>query len=201
MLAGMWRVSLVIAAFAGVFSFASAAEAKSVFLNETNIDGVVGQHFDNCSVDIDAQGNVHITARGYKVQVQSPQPATPPPQVAVMKRYWLVTENKSPGMDQYDLDVLINNQTVKRIQSRDESVYVEITKYLHAGDNTVYVVAKKNIENGQRRSTSPYHYSRIIIGEGTVNDKTIVIDKQLLDYRRTAAETTDFADPFTVEGR
>lgn len=195
----MLRTALFIFS-AGVF-WASAAEAKSVFLNETNIDGVVTQHFDNCTVDIDAQGNVHITARGYKVEVQKPQQATPPPQTAISKRYWLVTENRSPGMDQYDLEVLINNQTVKKIQSKDESVYLEITRYLHAGDNNVYIIAKKNIEGGQRRSTSPYHYSRVIIGEGTVNDKTIVIDKQLLDYRRTAAELSDFADPFTVEGR
>lgn len=185
----------------GAFLWAGAADAKSVFLNETNIDGVVAQHFDNCSVDIDAQGNVHITARGYKVEVQKPQPAPPPPQTAIAKRYWLVTENKSPGMDQYELEVLINNQTVKKIQSKDESIYIEITRYIHAGDNSVYVIAKKNIEGGQRRSTSPYHYSRIILGEGTVNDKTIVIDKQLLDYRRNASELTDFADPFTVEGR
>ena len=191
----MWRASLFLC---GIFA-STTAQAKSVFLNESNIDGVVAQHFDNCSVDIDAQGNVHITARGYKVEVQ--KPPTPTPQSAVAKRYWLVTENKSPGMDQYDLEVLINNQTVRKIQSKDESVYVEITRYLHAGDNSVYVVAKKNIEGGQRRSTSPYHYTRVIIGEGTVNEKTIVIDKQLLDYRRTAAELTDFADPFTVDAR
>jgi hypothetical protein len=183
-----------------VFLWGSAAEAKSVFLNEVNIDGVVGQHFDNCAIDIDAQGNVHITARGYKVEVQKPQQATPPPpQTAVSKRYWLVTENRSPGMDQYDIEVLINNQTVKKIASKDESVYLEITRYVHAGDNSVYIIAKKNLDGGQRRSTSPYHSTRVIIGEGTVNEKTIVIDKQLLDYRRNAGETQNFSDPFTIE--
>ena len=191
----MWRIAAVFLLWGG------AVEAKSVFLNETNIDGVTAQHFDNCVVDIDAQGNVHITARGYKVEVQKPTPATPPPQTAATKRYWLVTENRSPGMDQYELEVLINNQTVKKIFSKDESIYVEITRYIHAGDNSVYIIAKKNIEGGQRRSTSPYHYTRVIIGEGTVNEKTIVIDKQLLDYRRTAAEIENFADPFTIEGR
>ncbi len=186
------RIALIL------FFAASSAEARSVFLNNVNIDGVQSQHFENCTVDIDAQSNVRLTCNGYKVQVAQQPPPSP---AALTQRYWLVTQNPTPSMDQYDIEILVNSQTVKRVQSKDESVYLEITRFLHPGTNQVYIVAKKNLDGGVRRSTSPQHSSRVIIGEGTVNEKTIVIDKQLLDYKRSAAESQDFADSFTIEAR
>ena len=47
-----------------------ALAAPSVTLNGVPIDGVTGQRFDNCSVVIDGQGNIHITAKGYAVKAE-----------------------------------------------------------------------------------------------------------------------------------
>ena len=179
---------------------ATPAWAKSVYLNNVQIDGLTNQKFENCTVEIDAQGNVFITAKGYRVESVG-QPKDQPPPAALTKRYWLVSENKNPGMDQYDLELIVNGTSVKKISTKDEQFYLEITKYMRKGNNQVYILAKKNLEGGQRRSTSPYHVVRLIIGEGVMTERTIMIDKQLLDYKRTAAEVESFTNQFDLEAR
>src|SRR5512138_1711626 len=57
---------LVVLAAAGVA--VPAAAGPSVTLNGVNIDGVTSQKFENCTVTIDAQGDVHIEAKGYAVK-------------------------------------------------------------------------------------------------------------------------------------
>ncbi len=186
-----------IAFFAVISLIASAAEAKSVYLNNVNIDSLTAQKFENCTVEIDAKGNVYITAKGYRVEVAG-TPATPPPRPTT-KRYWLVTEKPGRGLDEWEIEVFINNQFVKKVQSKDEQVYLEITKYFQGGTNNVLMVAKKKIEGEARKSTSAAHYSRVIIGEGEMAKDTIVIEKQLIDYRRNASELGNFADTFPIE--
>ncbi|HEX9049560.1 MAG TPA: hypothetical protein VF841_03420, partial [Anaeromyxobacter sp.] len=54
------------------------ASAASITLNGVNIDGVTSQRFENCTVTIDAQGDVHIEAKGYAVKTGgTPAPAAP----------------------------------------------------------------------------------------------------------------------------
>src|SRR5512133_2783462 len=115
---------LVATALAGAAAPASAG--PSVTLNGVNIDGVTSQRFENCTVTIDAQGNVHIEAKGYAVK--SAGPADPAPRTGagaasavttgtaagagvaaarpgkVTRRYFLATENTPPG-PQYDLAI------------------------------------------------------------------------------------------------
>jgi hypothetical protein len=184
--------------FAAVFlGLAHTASAKSVYLNNVNIDGVVGQKFENCTVEIDAKGNVFITAKGYRVEVAPQQPAPSAPRPA-NKRYWLVTEKPARGMDEWEIEVFINNQFIRKVGPKDEQIYLEVTKYFVGGTNQVMMVAKKKIE-GERKSASPQHYSRVIIGEGEMAKDTIVIEKQLLDYRRNASEMGNYADTFPIE--
>jgi len=68
--------ALALALTAAALGWAGpAAAGPSITLNGVSIDGVTQQRFDNCTVTIDAQGNVHIEAKGYAVKS-----ATPPPQ-------------------------------------------------------------------------------------------------------------------------
>jgi hypothetical protein len=71
----MRRLPLLLAA-AIAAGAAPAAARPSVTLNGVNIDGVTGQRFENCTVVIDANGDVHIEAKGYAVQ--GAEPARPP---------------------------------------------------------------------------------------------------------------------------
>jgi len=59
-----------------------ALAGPSVTLNGVNIDGATGQRFENATVVIDAEGNVHIEAKGYAAKAgegsASPAPAALP---------------------------------------------------------------------------------------------------------------------------
>lgn len=190
----------------GIFILACLAvpatgNAGSVFLNGVNIDGVTNQSFKNCTVEIDAYGNVHIKAKGYAVQgpggTAAPAAPTAPAGGPPSRRYWLVTEKAAPGMAQYDIDLFINSKWVRKFLDKEEHVVMEITKYLRAGPNTVQFVARKNVGSA-RRSQSPQHYFRIIIGEGNSGGRNVMISKKAIDYKRTALETKNYTDKFTI---
>ena len=189
-------------ALAAVLSLApaTAVAAPHIFLNGVAIDGVKSQEFKNCSVRIDEKGNVHITAKGYAVQsggkapdqVEPQNPGAPP-----TKRYFLVTEKAAPGMSQYDIDLFINAKWVRKLLDDEEHIYFEITQHLVQGDNKIRFLAKKNMKDG-RRSTSPNHYFRVVIGEGDMGGRNVMITKKLVDYKRSAFETQDFTNEHTI---
>jgi hypothetical protein len=196
--------SLVVVAVAAVVVVAPDAVA-GVFLNGVNIDGVTGQTFDNCSVTIDDKGNILITAKGYEVHGTPSAPTVPAPPVApppepVSRRYFLVSEQSVLGMTQYDVDVYVNSQWVKRVASAEPQVVFEVTKFMRKGRNVVHFVAQKNTRE-PRRSTDPKHALRVHVGEGTIGDNNVTLDPSLVDYVRTAAETRNFEDEFVVTGR
>ncbi|MBI5512000.1 MAG: hypothetical protein HY903_24850 [Deltaproteobacteria bacterium] len=187
-------------------SVPTVATAASVYLNGVNIDGVTGQVFESCKVEIDANGNVFITAKGYAVQAPGggagakPAPAGPATGAAggaPTRHYYLVTEKAAPGMAQYDIDLFVNAKWVRKFMDSEEHVVMEITKFLVTGPNKVSFVAKKALGQA-RRSASPQHYFRIIVGEGNAGGRNVMITKKAVDYKRTALETRDFQDDFTL---
>jgi hypothetical protein len=122
-------------------------------------------------------------------------PATPSEPV-ITKRYWLVTEQNAPGMTQYDVDVYVNSRWVRRLRGEDPQVITEMTKLLQPGTNTVLLRAHKNVQ-GQRKSYSPGQYFRVILGSGNVGGDQVLIDRPLVNFERTAAQTDDASQEFT----
>ncbi len=182
---------------------AASAKGPSVFLNGVNIDGVTNQSFDNVKVEIDGKGNVLITAKGYEVQkVGTKGPSSPAATTAapVTRRYFLVSETTVPGAPQYEIDIFINSVWVKRISHKEAQNVVEVTKHLRQGKNTVHFSATKVMKDG-RTSTSPTHALKILLGEGNMGGNNVMIDNALIEYERTAAETKNFTDEFTITGR
>lgn len=191
------------------------AHAGSVYLNGVDIAGVTSQTFNNCTVTIDAGGNIFIDAKGYAVAGQAGQPtaaAGAPGTPAVVapqgqapvgapakltQRYWVVTEKAAPGMAQYDVDLFVNSKFVRRFLDAEEHVVLEVTSHMAPGQNKVVLVARKNLK-GSRRSTSPQHYFRIVIGEGESGGRNVMIHRKLVDYKKTAADTADSSDEFLV---
>ena len=175
--------------------------AGSIYLNGTRIDGVTSQKFEKCTVTIDDKGDVYIHAPGYAVHGQASTPAPKTKTVVVpsgsTNRYWLVKDENYPGKTQYDVDIYINSVWFKRVRSNKEQVVQEITKYLRAGSNVVHFAATKNIGQ-QRKSFSPQVYMRIIIGEGNIGGNNVMIENPLIQYKRTANETQNFNDEFTI---
>lgn len=198
-----WQLPLWLALLVGALTAGPALAKGSVFLNGVNIDGVVNQKFENVTVTIDDKGNVLIAAKGYEVQAQTPatKAAQPAPDAGpVTKRYFLVSETAGPGLAQYDVDVFVNSTWIKRVSSNDLQAVVEVSRWMKKGKNTVHFAATK-VMGAERKSSSPVHYLKIYIGEGNMGGNNVMIDNALIEYKRDASETGNFADELVIEGR
>jgi hypothetical protein len=180
----------------------SSTATASIFLNGVNIDGAVNQTIENCTVKIDDKGNVLIIAKGYEVRstiAPPPKPTAPAPE-PVTKQYFLVAQASTPALAQYDVDVFINHVWVKRVVSTESQLVLDVSKHLRKGNNTVHFTAKKNLGEG-RKSEAAAHSLTLHLGEGAVANATVVIDRPLIEYVRTAAELQTFDDDFVIVAR
>jgi hypothetical protein len=192
----------------------------SVFLNGVKIDGVTNQTFRGCDVTIDSSGNVLITAKGYRVErsetktenggapgqtviVQQseigPSPSQAPSRPS--RRYFLVSMQNRTGATQYDVDVIVNGKFVGTIRSKEMQVIKEITGWVHEGGNQVVMAAKKNYGGGARVSSSVADYFKIILGEGTENAGKVTLENPLVEFKRTADETSNPTQEFSFKAK
>ncbi len=192
---------------------APAFAGPSVTLNGVAIDGVTSQKFENCTVTIDAAGDIHIEAKGYAVKTgtapdgravataTASRPADPRPAGGkVSRRYFLATEQTAPGA-QYDLGIFINAQWIREVKASEPQVVMEITKYLRPGPNKVTLAATKRIGAEGRLAMTPDVQLKVVIGEGNVGGGHVMIDVPLVETARTAAELDDRTEEFVVEAR
>jgi hypothetical protein len=204
---------------------APALAAPSITLNGVAIDGVTDQKFENCTVVIDALGNVHIQAKGYAVRSAGDDGrASPPiePQHAgsggglaprsggsstvaglgaakVTRRYFLAAEQTPPG-PQYDLGIFINAQWIREVRSTEQSTVIELTKYLRPGKNKLTLAATKRL-GGERLAFSRDVALKVVVGEGNVGGDHVMIDVPLVEMARTAAEMDDRTEEFVIDAR
>jgi hypothetical protein len=135
--------------------------------------------------------------------VAAPAPAPAPVDTTparITRRYWLVTEQSAVGMSEYDIDLYVNSRWVRKLRNGEEQVISEITRELQPGKNTVLMIAHK-VAGGSRRSESPQHVFKVIIGEGNEGGGNVMIDNPLIRFQRTAAETEDLSEEFTLTTR
>ena len=196
-----------------IFLVPNLGFAASISLNGVPIDGTTNQRFEDCTVVIDQYGNINIIAEGYAASsgaaAATPAAATPAAKEVTpaaiggtpTKRFWVVTDKSAPGLTQYEIDLFINKKWVRTFFAEEKHVVVELTKFLKVGPNKVTFVAKKKIGSAGRKSSSPKHYFRLVIGEGHLGGRNVVITKKLIDYRRTALEAKDFKSDESVTAR
>jgi hypothetical protein len=182
--------------------FSATAAAGSVYLNGVKIDGVTHQKFEKVTVNIDGDGNVLIDAPGYNVRTLSGGNDTTQasPTGTISKKYFLVTEQTSPGSTEYDVDVYVNSKWLRKLRNSDEQIVTEITKNLSPGKNTLMFIAKKE-PNTSRKSFSKNDVFRVIIGEGNMSGDHVMIDNPVVKFERTAADTNDVTQEFTLTTR
>lgn len=215
---------------AAAVACAAAPASAAVYLNGVNIDGVTGQRFDNCTVVIDDRGNVRIEAKGYAVKIDgadappadaqgggqrtSPTPpagaGTPPSGYStpttstypgrLSRRYFLVAEQSVEAGTQYEIDVFVNAQWIRKIQGTDGALPIEVTKYFRPGQNRVFLAAKKAIV-GDRRYYTRDVWMKVVIGEGNVGGDHVMIDAPLVVMTRTAADMDDRNEEYVVDAR
>ena len=165
--------------------------------------GTPSQTFPACEVQIDDKGDVHITAKGFKIETKgaagAPASATETP-AQLSKRYWLVSKQPRKGLAQYDVDVYLNGKLVKKVRAQDDPVILDVTRSVKPGVNEVKLVATKTMGD-KRLSSSPTDTLEIVLGEGAAAGGTVSITKTVVTYVRTAQETRNFADDSRFDGR
>jgi hypothetical protein len=198
------------------------ASARSVYLNGVQIDGVTQQKFEKATVLIDEKGDVYIDAPGYAARIvtppSAPAPAAPAPAAStppaapaatapgaeaparLTQRYFLVTQQSVPGMAEYDIDVYINSKWIRKLRGSEDQVIQDVTRNLQPGKNTILLTARKT-SAGERKSYSPQHTFKVIIGEGNVGGDNVMIDNPVIQFQRTAADTQDVSEEFTLTTR
>lgn len=176
----------------------------SVFLNGVNIDTLRSQKFEKCNaVRIDDRGDVHLDCPGYQVEAQAapaPAPGAAAVAAAITRRYWLVTEENDGAATQYEVDVFVNGKWLRKIKAGEPQVALEITKSLHPGVNKVVFASTKRADGG-RKSASPQSWLKLVVGEGESGANTVTIDNPLIETKRTAADTDNVNEEFTLQGR
>ncbi len=179
----------------------------SVYLNGVNVDSLRSQTFEKCrSVRIDERGNVNLDCPGYQVEQPAAVPAAAPAlaapvaPAALTRRYWLVSEERDGAATQYEIDVFVNGKFVRKVRGGETQVALEITKSLHPGLNKILFAATKHAEQG-RASVSPSSWLKLVVGEGEAGADSITIDNPLVESRRTAADTDNVNEEFTLQGR
>lgn len=186
------------------------AVAGGVYLNGVRIDGVKDQTFEDATVRIDSDGNVHIDAPRYHVTgggsssngetVAERSEGEREESGSLSRRYFLVTRQSQVGATQYDIDVYVNARFIRKLRSDESQVIAELTEYLRPGRNRVLLTARKSIEGG-RRSHSANHTFRVVIGEGDRGGKRVMIDRPIIQFERTAAEVEDVSREFELNAR
>lgn len=194
-----------------------AASAKAVYLNDVRIDDVQGIRnlkLEKATVRIDDKGDIFIDAPGYQIKIVDQGAGGSGGQTSsttlitdenvadakLTRRYFLVTEQSAPGLTDYDIDVYVNSKWVRKLKSSDEQTYWEITRHLTPGRNVILLNARK-VGNGARKSYSPDHVFRVIIGEGNVGGNHVMIDRTVVDFKRTAADQENVSKEFSFVTR
>jgi hypothetical protein len=124
----------------------------------------------------------------------------PPLATQLTRRYFLVSELKDAASAQYDVDLYVNSRWVKKVRSGEEQLVLEITKLLLPGSNKVLLAPTKHMEAG-RKGSAPSSFVRLVIGEGDQAGGKVLIDNPIIDFKRTAAETENVNEEFTLQAR
>jgi hypothetical protein len=177
--------------------------AAEVYVNGVNVEGLTNHTFEKVTVRLDEKGNVQIDAPGYSVKkVALAGEKVEKPDGVITQKYFLVTEQNPLGMTEYDIDLFLNGKYLRTVKSGEDQLVTDISRQLKPGKNQVVIQAKKRYANAMLpKSTSKAHVFRIIIGEGATNLDQVMIEKQLVTFTRTAADTNDITQEFTFTTR
>jgi hypothetical protein len=143
---------------------------------------------------------VQIDAPGYsvkKVNIGGDKP-----EGVITQRYFLVTEQSPPGMTEYEIDLFLNGKFFRTLKNGEDQLVLDITKSLKPGKNQVIVQARKRHADPMvPKSSSRNHVFRVIIGEGNSQTDQVTIEKQMVTFTRTAADTNDTTQEFSFTTR
>ncbi len=174
---------------------AALAFAGTVYINGVRADVPPVTTMAGCEVRFDDQGNVWITAPGYRVAVQEPSGASPavPPNPAYQAApvpaplpgaigsgsWWMVTEdNDSEG---HTVEVVVNGTLVRRVRSGEQQVILDISPWLVSGTNAVTMTALTGSPGGG--------VLQVYLGPGSNQSGTVRLDNPAVRYSRRSTDS------------
>jgi hypothetical protein len=168
--------------------FLCVAQAGTLYVNGTPVDGLKSYAFEQVDVRVDDKGNIWIDAPKYNVSlgeeakgrsstggsradsaVESDLPRG---------SWWLVSEDQ--GSTGHKVAVMVNGQAVKIVESGGQQVIFDISPYLHKGTN---VVTFRNSGTDSPGGAA----LEIMIGPGSIVGSKVTIDRPKLTYKRNSA--------------
>ena len=182
----------------------SAAESVEVYINGTKTTGLIhNQTFSEATIRFDAQGDIHIEAPGYSVEVLNEPTAKPTQQVAkaprLSGRFWVVVDVPAPG--HYMLSITANSQHVAEVPAANRQHIVEITDKMSIGPNAVVTTFMPK-PTAPRIRGAPIAAVSVLVGEGTeAADGTLTISRVLGSTKLTTGERSAMAHPLRFELR
>ena len=166
--------------------------SATLYVNGVRADGLRDFLLEDVDVRIDADGDIHITAPGYKVEAVPEASEGPLPESELPSElYWLVTMDE--GSRGYVADVLVNGSLVRKIRSGEEQLILDVGPYLRSGENKLMLLPSEGAGQGTLR---------VYLGTGTNEAGTVVMDDLSVDLALTssggkspAAQTSTFTVP------
>jgi hypothetical protein len=183
-----------------------SVHAKKVYLNGVDVSSLKNQTFKNATVTIDQNGDIHIEASGYKVEVlnnsqvektENRSESRGGPNPALSKHYFLVTQPSQDGRAGYDFKVNVNGVDYKTIKAKDPQVIMEISAWLNKGENEINIKGTKDLSSG-RKSSQATDEAKVIVGIGHEDGTKVVIDYVKVTVRADASQTSDVDKHFVL---
>lgn len=190
-------------------AFAGQLYINGVFVDPATIPGI---ELKNVSITFDANGNIQVTAPGYKIEVegnptpppapagQPPRPVTggttaaPPPAPPATTpavgaaRWWLVTEDN--GSVGHTIDILVNGQLVRTVGSGQPQQIMDVAKWLKPGANNVELVS-----NSVNAAGGTYY---VYIGTGSDQSGTVVMENPMVQFGVSSTRNGPYRRSFTL---
>lgn len=166
----------------------TVAHAGTLYVNGVRAETLRSFDFSQVDVKIDANGDIWVTAPQYRIELAAPGTpggaptanAAPAAAPAPFGTYWLVTEdNQSTG---HIVEVRVNGELVKKIQSGEEQVIFDLGKYLTVGANTVVIDALPTRDIGGGVFS-------VYISTGSNEDGTLKLDRPVIDFSRRSTDS------------
>lgn len=184
-------------------TWGSLAFAGSVFVNGVSVEQLRGQTFEGATVTVSSNGDVYVTAPGYRIQAPDapvvsynppvqqvlPQKPVTPPVATAPSHYWLVTEDN--GSRGHSVQVYLNDALVQTVKSGDAQTIADLSKFMLPGQNRVRVMSDSVGATGG----ALYIY----IGKGSNESGTVVLEKPEIQYGLGATRVGPYTREYTLD--
>ncbi len=194
------------------------ALAGTVFVNGVDVGDMRGQTFEDCTVVFDSSGDLHISAPGYDIQVQSAPGVSPPPPIeppvatttgSIVStqptlnqqalppagqgisegEWWLVSDDS--GSHGHTVDVFVNGVLARTVSSGQAQVILDLGPFLVPGPNRVHLQAQSSGPTG-----GPLY---VYLGRGSNASGTVMMDSPDIQFGLGPSRNGDTSRDYTLE--